>query len=386
MSQPHPRDPTIIISLGNCGTSERTFFGTLDNCIVIQYDSNDKKVSLKFLKNNKVEVRFFKSINSKKYTSNRLLNSFPNICDNKNISLLCIVNYLTSKYELTSTGEVISLNSPPDTTTPKYTSLLRWTNKLVTDMDIFFNKNPKLQHWRNMLRPYIEIYNSLQIRQIHNTNSPSIHSHVPSLPSTKVADINSLSLLSSSSSSETGLPKSPTSVAAVKPLPLLSSSSSETGSHKDTIQTASSSVAAVNPLPSLSSSSSETGLPKSPTSVEAVKPLPSLSSSSSSETGPPKATIQPESSNDMAGSPYLHRGETKNYVTLFHTNGKIYFKKNPNGSIDFSKIYTSPPTGGSNKRYRTTRRSRKYQSRRKSRRHIRKRIRTHRHKSRKSRK
>jgi hypothetical protein len=206
----HHGDPTIIISLGNCGTSERTFFGTLDNCIVIQYDKNDKKVSLKFLKNNKVEVRFFKSINSKKYTSSRLLNSFPYICDNDNISLLCIVNYLTSKYELTSTGEVISLNSPPDTTTPKYTSLLRWTNKLVTDMDIFFNKNPKLQHWREILRPYtdryIEIYNSLQTRQIHNTNSPS----------------------------ETGPPLlSPTKVAAFKPLPLSSSSSSsKTGPHK----------------------------------------------------------------------------------------------------------------------------------------------------------
>jgi len=42
--------------------------------------------------------------------------------------------------------------------------------------------------------------------------------------------------------------------------------------------------------------------------------------------------------------------------------------------------------GGSHKRYRTTRRSRKYQSRKQSRRHIRKRVRTHRRKSRKSRK
>ena len=372
MSQPHPRDPTIIISLGNCGTSERTFFGTLDNCIVIQYDDNDKKVSLKFLKNNKVEVRLFKSINSKKYISNRLLNSFPNICDNDNISLLCIVNYLTSYYEPTST-------SPPDTTTPKYTSLLLWTNKLITDMDIFFTDNPKLQHWREILRPYtdryIEIYNVLQKRQIHNTNSPS----------------------------ETGPPSlSSTNVAAFKPLPL---SSSKTGPPKDTIQTASSSVEAFKPLPL---SSSETGPPSlsSTTNVEAFKPLPlsssetgppSLSSTtnvaafkplplSSSESGLPKDTIQPESFNDKNIPSYKY-GETDKFVTLFlPRDEKIYFKKNPHRTIDFSKKYTSPPTGGSHKRYRTSRKYRKYQSRRKSRRHIRKRVRTHRHKSRKSRK
>jgi hypothetical protein len=353
MSQPHPHDPTIIISLGNCGTSERTFFGTLDNCIVIQYDSNNKKVSLKFLKNNKVEVRFFKSINSKKYTSNRLLNSFPNICDNKNISLLCIVNYLTSKYELTSTGEVISLNSPPDTTTPKYTSLLRWTNKLITDMDIFFTDNPKLQHWREILRPYtdryIEIYNSLQKRQIHNTKSLSIHSLVTSLSPTKVADINSLSLLSSSSSSKTG-------------------------PHKDTIQPELSSVA------------------DTPRHQPKVTAQPELSSVADTPPRQPKETKYHKTETPSGITYYkLDPSGEVDYSTGYRetkaTSGIKYYKLDPEGNVDYMLRYDNLPTeGGSNKRYRTTRRSRKYQSRRKSRRHIRKRVRTHRHKSRKSRK
>jgi len=106
----------------------------------------------------------------------------------------------------------------------------------------------------------------------------------------------------------------------------------------------------------------------------------------SSEIEPPQVTTQTESSS-VAVTPSYKYGETDKYVTVFLPgDGKIYFKKNPDGSLDLSKKYTSPPTGGSHKRYRTTRRSRKYQSRRKSRRHIRKRVRTHRRKSRKSRK
>jgi hypothetical protein len=99
----------------------------------------------------------------------------------------------------------------------------------------------------------------------------------------------------------------------------------------------------------------------------------------------PDNTIQPESFNDK-NTPSYKYGETDKYVTVFHRDGKIYYKKNPDGSVDHSKIYTSPPEGGSHKRYRKSRKSRKYQSRRKSRRQIRKRVRTHRHKLRKSRK
>ena len=63
-------------------------------------------------------------------------------------------------------------------------------------------------------------------------------------------------------------------------------------------------------------------------------------------------------------------------------------KKNPDGSvsIDFSRAYPYPPVGGSNKRYITSRKYRKYQSRKKSRRHIKRRTKTHKRKSRRSRK
>jgi hypothetical protein len=93
-----------------------------------------------------------------------------------------------------------------------------------------------------------------------------------------------------------------------------------------------------------------------------------------------------ELSSNVADTPPYKKGETDKYVTVFHRDGNIYYKKNPDGSVDHSKIYTSPPEGGSHKRYRKSRKSRKYQSRRKSRRQIRKRVRTHRHKLRKSRK
>jgi hypothetical protein len=122
-----------------------------------------------------------------------------------------------------------------------------------------------------------------------------------------------------------------------------------------------------------------------PTNVAAVNTLP-LSSSSSSEDDPPKVTAQPESSNVMAVSPSYKEGETDKYVTLFHPDGNRYFKKKPDGSYDVTNPLITRPEGGSHRRYRTTRRSRKYLSRRKSRRHIQRRKRTHRRKSRKSRK
>ena len=98
---------------------------------------------------------------------------------------------------------------------------------------------------------------------------------------------------------------------------------------------------------------------------------------------PTKETVL---SNDVI-SPLYKYGETDKYLTIFSSYGKkSYLKKNPDGSVDRSKVYTSPPEGGSNKRYRTSRKSRKYQSKKKSRRYFQRRKRTHRRKSRRSRK
>ena len=73
------------------------------------------------------------------------------------------------------------------------------------------------------------------------------------------------------------------------------------------------------------------------------------------------------------------------YVTIFSGDGNSYLKKNPDRSIDRSKVYTSPPQGGSHKRYRKSRKYRKQQSRKQSRRHFQRRKKTHRRKSRTSR-
>jgi len=88
--------PEFIILLGNCGTSDKTFFGTLDDCIVIKSSQSNRKVSLKFLKNDNrdVEVRFFDSINSKVYTSKSFLRYNITVCNRNDTLLLCIVNYL----------------------------------------------------------------------------------------------------------------------------------------------------------------------------------------------------------------------------------------------------------------------------------------------------
>ena len=64
---------------------------------------------------------------------------------------------------------------------------------------------------------------------------------------------------------------------------------------------------------------------------------------------------------------------------------KYYFNKRENGELDFNNPLTSPPTGGSHKRYRKSRKSRKQQSKKKSRRHFQRHKKTHRRKSRTSR-
>ena len=47
----HNIKPEFTVSLGNCGTSDKTFFGTLDDCIVISTAPRvrtNRKVSLKY--------------------------------------------------------------------------------------------------------------------------------------------------------------------------------------------------------------------------------------------------------------------------------------------------------------------------------------------------
>ena len=72
---------------------------------------------------------------------------------------------------------------------------------------------------------------------------------------------------------------------------------------------------------------------------------------------------------------------------------KAFIYNTPEYSVSFSSMieclksdYPVNTRGGSHKRYRTSRKYRKYQSRKQSRRHIQRRKRTHRRKSRRSRK
>ena len=113
-----------------------------------------------------------------------------------------------------------------------------------------------------------------------------------------------------------------------------------------------------------------------------VEVSPSYKEGETARYTPPTETVL---SNDVV-SPSYKEGETATYITVFHPDGNIYYKKKPDGSVDLTKVYSSPPTGGSNKRYRKSRKSRKQQSRKKSRRHFQRRKKTHRRKSRRSRK
>ena len=89
-------------------------------------------------------------------------------------------------------------------------------------------------------------------------------------------------------------------------------------------------------------------------------------------------------SNDVVSPSYKY-GETATYITLFHRDGNIYYSKNTDGTVNYSIAYTSPPQGGNRKRYRTSRKYRKQQSRKKYRRHFQRHKKTHRRKSRTSR-
>jgi len=234
----HNIKPEFIVSLGNCGTSEKTFFATLDDCIVIKSSQSNRKVSLKFLKNDTrdVEVRFFSDMKTNVYEYKRKLSNDPEKCKDAYTyaSLISIVNYLTNDQKLANRDLII---------------------KLSESLQNFFNKNTKLREWNERLSSYI-------------------------IPTT---------------------------------------------------------------------------------------------------------TLQPESSNVVV-SPSYNVGETSKYVTLFHGDGNTYYSKNPDGTVNYSIAYTSPPQGGNHKRYRTSRKYRKHQSRKKSRRHFHRRKKTHKHKSRRSRK
>ena len=351
-------EPKFTVSLGNCGTSVNTVFSTLDDCIVIRYDNNDRKVSLKFLKNatNDVEVRFFNSINSKKYTEKRSLSSDLTVYRPLDSSLLFITDYLTSRDnvnklvyptdELVGRAAVISNKQ----------KLFRWMILLDNSITEFLNSNKKLKRWNEIFKTYTipsNIRSPPPPPAQSSSSSPLLSSSSPPPPSPPPSS----PLLSSSLSSSSSPPPSPPPSS-----PLLSSSLSSSSSPSST------------PLSSLSSSPSS----------------PLLSNSNSSSVENTHTPHTPIASSNSVGEPSYRAGETKDYVTLFHTKRKVFFKKNknPDGSvsIDFSKVYTSPPVGGSNKRYITSRKYRKYQSRKKSRRHIKRRTKTHKRKSRRSRK
>jgi hypothetical protein len=279
------------IKLGNCGTS-KLFSVTLDNdCIVIK-GKNPRKVVLKFLKNDKnsIEVRFFNKEGNTYYKKFNLGNTDDgNTRSLLNVAAFLFYNSTGPNYDINLDAALRSSFYPPD----KLKTLGATTINLFNAI-IIFVATTKYED------QFVDNVNIIDLEKIIKAfNDKYI---------------------------------TPT-------------------------ETASTNVATVSPLP--------------------------LSSSSSSETDPPKVTTQPESSR-VATKPLL--GATSKYVTLFRPEGNIYYNINSDGSYDINNPLTTPPTGGSNKRYRKSRKSRKYQSRRKSRRHIRKRVRTHRRKSRKSRK
>ena len=318
---------TSNISLGNCGTS-KLFSVTRDNdCIVIPSEGK-RKVVLKFLKNveENVEVRFFNKEGNTYYKKFNLGNT-----DDKNTrSLLNVAAFLFY-----------------DSTVPNYD-----INVDAASFSSVYTPN----HLQMLGDTTINLFTS--IIRFMDWDAPGYMDQFR-------ANVNE-QLLAKTILSFNTKHKITTDVAAVNTLPL----SSERNPHKATIQPESSSVA-TKPLDGATSNY-----------VAAVNTLP-LSSSSSSENDPPKVTTQTESSS-VATKP-LH-GATSTYVTLFHPDGNIYYNIKSDGTYDINKPLRTPPDGGSHKRYRTTRRSRKYQSRRKSKRHIQRRKRTHRRKSRRSRK
>jgi hypothetical protein len=133
--------PHFMLSLGNCGTSEKTFLPTFDDCIVIKSNKSDNRVSLKFLKNDNrdVDVRLFSNPDSNEYNIKRILSTTLNDCGDTTISLFCIVIYLMNNDRMYTYPRNID-NNQIDTVT-------QGIQKLVEEIKKFINSNPKLSHW-----------------------------------------------------------------------------------------------------------------------------------------------------------------------------------------------------------------------------------------------
>ena len=158
----HNIKPDFIVSLGNCGTSDKTFFGTLDDCIVISTAPRvrtNRKVSLKFLKNDTrdVEVRFFSDMKTNVYEYKKKLSNDPEKCKDayKYASLISIVNYLTNDQKL-------------DETTNRDLII-----KLSESLQNFFNRYTKLGEWNERLSSYIIPTTTLQPESSNVVVSPS---------------------------------------------------------------------------------------------------------------------------------------------------------------------------------------------------------------------
>ena len=133
--------PDFIVSLGNCGTSEKTFFGTLDDCIVIKSNQSNNRVSLKFLKNDNrdVDVRLFSNLDRNVYDIKRNLSTTLNNCEDNNISLFCIVIYLMNNDRMYTYPRNINNN--------QIDIVIQGMGKLVAEIKKFINSNPNLSHW-----------------------------------------------------------------------------------------------------------------------------------------------------------------------------------------------------------------------------------------------
>lgn len=150
--------PHFVVSLGNCGTSYTTFFGTLDNCIVIKSNKSDNRVSLKFLKNDNrdVEVRLFSNPHSNEYDIKRNLSTTLNECGDTTISLFCIVIYLMNNDRM--------YTYPKNINDRQITTVIQGIEKLVEEIKKFIQYNPNLSHWGMRFEKF-ENYNK-QIQQL----------------------------------------------------------------------------------------------------------------------------------------------------------------------------------------------------------------------------
>jgi hypothetical protein len=335
----------FTVSLGNCGTSEKTFLPTFDDCIVIGCENTDKKVSLKFLKNktrDNVEVRFFSDIKTNVYTKKSILQLNTTTCNDDKTVLLCIVNYLLSgdtSYNIIT--EIYNKNKS------KMENLKTQTSLLIKKINSFFDSNSKLERWRDIFKVYADAYNSSLYSGStqHKTTTASQLALPPITPSPP-----------------------PLESTAAQVEPLLNTIDSMTPPQQQTDTTASQ-LAPLSDGPNLNCKD----FVKFPENYQ--------------EMFLPNGVVVYYNRNPETGQVDLKKPKT----IKPETTGHIYYCRNADNSINFDHVFktcpvTTPPVGGNRKRYRTSRKYRKQQSRKKSTRHIRKRVRTYRRKSRKSRK